>query len=74
MHRKKNVSLIYAQKEKFSLIYAQKEKFSLIYAQKENISLIYAQKEINAQNRKSFINLCKERKRFKFMQRKKSFP
>ena len=25
MHRKKNVSLIYAQKENISLIYAQKE-------------------------------------------------
>ena len=26
MHRKKNISLIYAQKEIISLIYAQKEK------------------------------------------------
>ena len=35
MHRKKNVSLIYAQKEIVSLIYAKKEIISLIYAKKE---------------------------------------
>ena len=47
MHRKKNISLIYAQNEKcfLNLLNAQKEKIiSLIYAQKEIISLIYAKK------------------------------
>ena len=48
MHRKKNISLIYAKKESISLMYAQNEIISSIYAQKE----------------KHFINLCTERKTF----------
>ena len=49
MHRKKNVSLIYAQKEK---------RFLNLCTERKNVSLIYAQKE------KCFLNLCTERKMF----------
>ena len=78
MHRKKNISSIYAQKERHFInlckeIKCKERNISLIYAERnqiykrEIISLIYAKREIISliyAERNHFLNLCKEKTTF----------
>ena len=83
MHRKKNISLIYAQKEKHFLnLCTERKTFPFpIYAQKEKNNFLNLCKERNhfqnlCTERNHFLNLCKERNNFLIYPKKEiiSFP